>query len=272
MKVSIVTISYNQGRFLEQCIQSVLQQSYPDIEYIVVDPGSTDGSREIVQKYSNRISKIILEPDNGPADGLNKGFQSASGDIYGYLNSDDYLLPTAVSKMVNAFHKKTVTDVISAHGFVVDGQGSILHREFSWPFSLKSYVAGCGTVMQQATFFRADIFRQTQGFNITNTTCWDGELMVEMALKGAEFALLNQFIACFRIHPGSISGSARLQQEFIKTVEQIISRIDIYPPTKLLRMLYMANRLKNPYALFWRVLDEIIHFGGRRLTRKGIKK
>jgi len=88
MRVSIVTISYNQARFLEQAIRSVINQDYPDIEYIVVDPGSTDGSRGIIEKYQNRIDKIIFDPDEGPADGLNKGFAHATGDIFGFINAD----------------------------------------------------------------------------------------------------------------------------------------------------------------------------------------
>jgi glycosyltransferase involved in cell wall biosynthesis len=91
-KVSIVTISYNQCAFLERAIQSVLAQNYPEVEYIVVDPGSTDGSRDIIERYRSRISKLILEPDKGPVDGLNKGFSVATGEIYGYLNA---LVPSA---------------------------------------------------------------------------------------------------------------------------------------------------------------------------------
>ncbi len=78
MKVSVVTISYNQAEFLEQCIRSVIEQDYDDIEYIVVDPGSTDGSRDIIEKYHDYIDHIIFEPDCGPADGLNKGFAHAT--------------------------------------------------------------------------------------------------------------------------------------------------------------------------------------------------
>src|SRR4029077_2212938 len=83
-RVSIVTISFNQAPFLERAIRSVLEQDHPDVEYIVVDPGSTDGSREIIEKYRSRIAKVILEPDRGPANGLNKGFAAATGEILGY--------------------------------------------------------------------------------------------------------------------------------------------------------------------------------------------
>src|SRR6202171_6644991 len=101
-RVSIVTISFNQAPFLERAIRSVVEQDYPDIEYIVVDPGSTDGSRDIIERYRSRISQVIYEPDHGPADGLNKGFASATGDIFGSINADDAFLPGAVRGGVTA--------------------------------------------------------------------------------------------------------------------------------------------------------------------------
>jgi glycosyltransferase involved in cell wall biosynthesis len=99
MRISIVTISFNQGKFLRQCIDSILTQTDCDVEYIVVDPGSTDGSRALIESYGDRIIKVF-EPDEGPADGLNQGFKCATGEIYGFVNADDYLLPGSL-KHVN---------------------------------------------------------------------------------------------------------------------------------------------------------------------------
>ena len=103
MKVSIITISFNQDVYLEYCLRSVIEQDYANIEYIVIDAGSTDKSQEIIKSYSDQISTIVFESDNGPADGLNKGNSLATGDIIGYVNSDDILLPGAVSKIVKFF-------------------------------------------------------------------------------------------------------------------------------------------------------------------------
>ena len=96
MKFSVVTISFNQRQYLMEALTSVLAQDYPAIEYIVVDPGSTDGSRELIESFRSRLDRVIFEPDQGAAEGLNKGFQQASGDIFGFLNSDDVLLPGAM--------------------------------------------------------------------------------------------------------------------------------------------------------------------------------
>ena len=116
LKFSIVTISFNQARFLEQAILSVISQDYLNIQYIVVDPGSTDGSRDIIEKYHNHIDKIIFEPDNGPADGLHKGFGVATGQIYGFLNSDDFLLSSAIATVAKEFERRSDIDVLSGHG------------------------------------------------------------------------------------------------------------------------------------------------------------
>ena len=159
MKVSIVTISLNQAPFLERAILSVVEQDHDDIEYIVVDPGSTDGSRDIIERYRDRISVAVLEPDAGPADGLNMGFARATGDIFGYINADDAYLPGAIGKAVDAFRASPAADVVCGHGFIVNANGAVRRRFYSDQFSAGRYVHGGVTVMQQSTFFRRDAFQ-----------------------------------------------------------------------------------------------------------------
>src|SRR3954454_9281745 len=98
MKFSIVTLAFKQRKYLREAMDSVLNQDYPSIEYIVVEPGSNDGSREIIEDYGDRISCRIYEPDKGAADGLNNGFARATGDVFAFLNGDDLLLPGAIRK------------------------------------------------------------------------------------------------------------------------------------------------------------------------------
>src|ERR1700737_631503 len=198
-KVSIVTISFNQGEFLGRAIRSVVELDYPDIEYIVVDPGSTDGSRDIIERYRSRISRVIYESDRGPADGLNKGFACATGDIFGFLNSDDVLLSGSVGSAV-AFLNSNEVDVVSAHAIVIDAEDRKLRTAYSEPFSLKMFAYGACVLVQPSTFFRHVAFERAKGFNVENKATWDGELWVDMALSGARFVLADEVWSGYRLH------------------------------------------------------------------------
>jgi glycosyltransferase involved in cell wall biosynthesis len=209
MKFSVVTVSFNQRQYLEEALTSVLAQDYPAIEYIVVDPGSTDGSRELIEDFRSRLASIVFEPDQGAADGLNKGFQQASGDIFGFLNSDDVLLPGAMKTVSRAFEQNPDCDIVMGNGFIVDAMGKRIRRIRAAGFTLDRYFYGGATWLQQATFFRRTAFEQVGGFNLNNRSCWDGELVVDMVRLGAKVKYVNQDLALFRIHSHSITGSRR---------------------------------------------------------------
>ncbi len=207
-KISVVTLSFNQALFLEKAILSVLEQDYPEIEYIIVDPGSTDQSRAIIQKYSDRISKVVLEPDLGPADGLKKGFSLATGDIYGFLNADDFLLLGAISHIVDRFDQRNSLDVISAHALIVDEHGALVRKFYSDRFDLLSSAYGASILAQPSTFFKASSYKKTAGFNIKNRTNWDDELFMDLKLQGGTFGLTHRFLSAYRIHAQSITAAA----------------------------------------------------------------
>jgi glycosyltransferase involved in cell wall biosynthesis len=205
VKISLVTISFNQAHFLEEAIESVLKQDYPELEYIVVDPGSTDGSREIIERYRDRIAHIVLKPDEGPADGLNKGFAHATGQIFGYLNSDDVLLPGALSRVAASFRVFPLADVIYGHGYVVAAGGERVARFRSDRFNLRRSAYGNSIIMQQAAFWRREAFEQVGGFNAANRLSWDGEFWIDLALAKKRFQRANEYWACFRAHEESIT-------------------------------------------------------------------
>lgn len=210
MKISVVTISYNQAQFLERAIQSVIDQNYPDLEYIVVDPGSTDGAREVIERYRDKIDKVLLDPDNGPADGLNKGFHCAQGEVFGFLNADDVLAPSAIKRVARFFSDHPEIDVVSGHCWIIDAEGNVRRRFYSDHYSLLMARYGASILAQPSTFFRAGMFRKALGFNVENRSNWDGELYVDMALAGARFALLPMFLSSYRVHQSSITGTGKL--------------------------------------------------------------
>ncbi len=227
-RVSIVTISFNQAEFLERTIQSVLTQDYPDIEYIVVDPGSTDGSRDIIERYSARISRVILRPDRGAADGLNGGFAEATGEIFGFLNSDDMLLPGAVTAAANFLDQNEDVDVVSGHCNLIGPDDRFLRRLYSDRMSLNRCIYGAVILLQPSTFFRKKIFETAGGFRVENRVSWDGELFLDMALVGGRFAVADGFWSAYRIHAQSITGSKsnrfRIRQSLDKVFERVMGR------------------------------------------------
>lgn len=215
LKVSIVTISFNQADFLEEAILSVLNQSYDNIEYIIVDAGSTDGSREIIERYREQIDHIILEPDEGPADGLNKGFQLATGNIYGFLNADDMLLSDAILNVTLTFKQNSQYDVVSGHGIVINDVGKELRKVYSDRFSLVFSAYNASIIIQPSTFFRQSAYLATKGFAKRNQSNWDDELFVDMKINGASFLILNKFLSAYRLHAMSITGSRKLEEKIV---------------------------------------------------------
>jgi glycosyltransferase involved in cell wall biosynthesis len=252
-RVSIVTISFNQAPFLEECVQSVLTQDAGDIEYIVVDPGSTDSSRDILARHANRIDKLILERDGGPSDGLNKGFAAASGEIFAYINADDRLLPGAVNFARSYFMAHPDMDVLCGAIRIIDRQGrASLRSRTSDRFDLARYAAGTCTIGQQATYFRRGAFEKAGGFNAANRINWDGELLVDMALAGARFDTTAKLLGDFRIYAESITGSKRHTQRLMTEHGRIAGKIrahgvPLYSPltTKLRRLFYKANLARH---------------------------
>lgn len=225
MRVSLVTVSFNQAQFVERTIRSVLDQGYDDLEYIVVDPGSSDGSRDIINRYAQKLTKVIFEPDKGAADGLNKGFAHATGDILGFLNSDDTLLPGALNKVIAYFEAHPKIDVVSGHAHIIDADDRFLRKTFTDRFSLRDAAYRINSVIQPSTFFRRACFERSGGFNPCNRCSWDGELWIDMAERGARFGRMNEFLSCFRVHGSSITGSAKLDQLLDEYFDRVFQRV-----------------------------------------------
>lgn len=225
MKISIVTLSFNQRAYLQQAIDSVLSQGCEDLEYIVVDPGSTDGSRELIESYGKRITHTLFEPDRGAADGLNKGFALATGDVFGFLNADDVFFPGALMRVSSFFDAHPNYDMAMGNGFVIDGDNRKTRHIIARDFSVRRYLYGGTRWMQQSTFFRREVFLRTAQFNLENRTCWDGELFVNIAKQGAKVGYIPADLAGFRVHAASISGSGRLNAQYKQDCLRIFRQV-----------------------------------------------
>ena len=248
--ISIVTISFNQAKYLAAAIESVLGQDYPALDYIIVDPGSTDGSRDIIEAFRSRLGAVLLDPDQGPADGLNKGFTAARGNIFGYINADDLLLPGALVKVARRFAERPVADVLCGNGMMIDAAGRTIRPIATSRFSLTAFGHGAMTFVQQGNFFRREAFAAAGGFNAANRTCWDAELLIDMARAGARVVNVPDRLGAFRLYGDTITGSGRLAAQtridFARLAEKALGRPPrrsdaIVRPARLL-----ARRLTHP--------------------------
>jgi len=259
VKISVVTISYNQGTYLRDCLDSVIGQKCEgiELEYIVVDPGSNDGSREILSEYEAKIHKKILEGDSGPADGLNKGFLEATGDIFYYLNSDDIVLEGAFEEVVKLFVAYPDIDIVAGSGVFLDSNGCRLRRVWPDPVSRVRMAYGGSILVQPATFIRSSAFRKVGGFNTANSTNWDGELVTDLFLSGANFKLSNKIWGGYRLHPTSITSSGKLIGRMKDWQSRRMQKLGVHFPRwieKSLRSYYRCERiLRHPSIILGRL-------------------
>ena len=180
MKVSIITPSYNQAAFLEQTIRSVLDQGYSDLEYLLVDGASTDGSLEIIQKYSKQLTWWVSEPDSGQAEAINKGLSSVSGDIVAWLNSDDILLPGAIKQAVSIFTQFPETGLIYGDVLAIDARGTTTNRLTYSDMSL-SDLAAFQMIGQPSVFMRRSVLEKAGYLDVSFHFLLDHHLWLRMA-------------------------------------------------------------------------------------------
>lgn len=263
--ISVVTISFNQRGYLEKCVRSVIDQKQNFVEYIVVDPGSTDGSREFLQQNSANIDHLILEPDDGPADGLNKGFGCATGRYGYFLNSDDFLLPGALERLRRLWLCDDETDVLLCRSYLVDECERPLRELVPTTVDRRSLAYGSATIVQHGMSFKMDMFRRIGGFNPKNRSNWDYELLCDLLLQGAQTRLAPERLGVFRLHAQGLTGGRegdvhvrRYQADRDRVFEHLIGRA----PNRLDRWRIATGRLprfiRNPGLISLRLRDALL--------------
>ncbi len=197
--VSVVTPSFNQARFLEATIQSVLSQNYPRLEYIIVDGGSQDGSVEIIKHHENKLTWWVSESDKGQTDALNKGFAHATGDIFAWLNSDDTYEPDTLRKAAQLMQENPQIGLIYGGANYINEAGRMIGR---FPAAQTDYGRlrqGYVHIPQQASFFRGALWRTLGPLDRSYYFAMDYDLWLRIAAK-AQVKYIPQTWANFRLH------------------------------------------------------------------------
>jgi glycosyltransferase involved in cell wall biosynthesis len=246
-KVSIVTPSYNQGQFLEQTIQSVLSQDYPNIEYIIIDGGSTDESREIIERYADQIDYWVSEPDKGQSDAINKGFRKATGEIIAWLNSDDVYLPGAVSTAVEQFRKNRELTLFYGDCVFIGERGEFLRYFDECEEYNRFRLLNCSDfIMQPTTFFRRAA-AEAVGF-LDESLHWamDWDLWCKLVVSGGQVHFEPTLIAANRDYGETKTnvGGGRRIVEIHRVVKR--HRTSLYPHAILSYWLGMLKARMHP--------------------------
>ncbi len=198
--VSIVTASFNQARYLEATINSVLGQEYPRIEYIIVDGGSTDGSVDVIKKYADKLAWWVSEKDKGQTDAINKGFNRATGDILAWLNSDDTYNPGAISQAVKYLLENPEVGLVYADCNFIDEEDRIIGKFNSAQTDLRKLREGYVHIPQQTMFFRAKYWKELGPLDPSFYFAMDYDLWTRIAARAPFKYLAGKTWANFRLH------------------------------------------------------------------------
>lgn len=261
-KISIVTPSYNQGQFVEETILSVIDQNYPNLEYIIVDGGSTDNTVEIIKKYEKHISYWVSEPDQGQSHAINKGVEKCTGDVFNWLNSDDYYEPNAMLKVGEAF-KDPHTYILSGRERRINAMGQEvgLSDGTSIMDSLSETIGKCH-IDQPSTFFRLSILKSLLPFDDSFHYLMDGEMWLRylLCLGQSQIKKTKDILVNFRYHSSSKTTSASEKFQIDKNTfeNNLIRNFKIDESVKSILLTRKANSVLKELKVNQNINESVI--------------
>ena len=229
-KISIVTPSFNQGKYIEQTILSILDQNYPNLEYIIIDGGSTDETFEIIKKYENRLTYWVSEKDNGQSDAINKGLKLCTGEIFNWINSDDYLEPNSLFLIAEEFQKKPFSALCGKVN-VIDGAVFSHQRKPSYLNETSERSIANYNINQEGTWWSLNVIQQLKGVNQGFKFTMDLDLWIRALLTYPfeTFRLFDEILSNFRRHEEAKStqnSNVKLEDDnFIKETCHIFNQL-----------------------------------------------
>ncbi len=212
-KISLITPSFQQGKYLEATIRSVLEQKYINLEYIIIDGNSKDHSVNILRHYSDSLAYWVSEPDYGQADALQKGFQLATGEILGWLNSDDTLEPGSLHAVGAFFLDNPTVGFVYGDYNKIDKDGGIVERKRQPSFDLNIAKYTYLTIAQPGSFWRADIYHKAGGIDSSFSLCMDYDLFLRIA-SITQVKHLRRTLGNFRVHRDSKTTTLKKSFDF----------------------------------------------------------
>jgi len=248
-RISIITPSFNQGDFIEQTILSVLSQDYPNLEYLVMDGGSSDTTLNVLEKYSGSVA-WMSEPDQGQAHAINKGLRRATGSIVGYLNADDLLLPGTLKKVMDAFINQPKTWWVTGKCRIVDEENNEVRKPIT---VYKNTLLGLHTfslllmtnyISQPATFWRREALEAAGYLDESLRYVMDYEYWLRLYSKYPP-VFIPEYLAAFKIHRSSKTTSTGHKDIYVDEEKIVVGR---YVHSRLQMFLHNAHRLMMTFA------------------------
>jgi len=267
-KVSIVTPSFNQSQFVEETIRSVLLQGYPDLEYIIMDGGSTDGSVDIIRRYQEHLTYWKSERDLGQAHAINQGFQRATGDILAWLNSDDIYCLNAVRAVAEFFESNPDVAVAYGRADAIDAPGRVILQRPAREFSLTQCLAGLESPIDQpAAFIRRETIRRVGPLNQELHYVMDRDLWTRAFIAGQRLSPIEETLARFRVHPEAKTAGrlASAGEELTMWVDRFFSQ----PLPSSIKCLERQSRGRAFFALASGNFSADRFLSGRRAVLRG---
>jgi len=247
-KITIVTPSYNQGQYLEQTILSVLGQQYPNLEYIIMDGGSTDNSVEIIKRYADKLAFWQSKTDKGQADAIAQGFSMSTGEILGWVNSDDFLLPECLFSVARRFPQDEKTVALTGRCLLVGPSCELLKVALPTPqtwISMLFYGHGLG---QPATFWTRTAYEKVGGLDTSLKFSFDADMFVKLRRIGA-IAITSDYLAAFRLHPKSKTSTMQdVHQAETQLIRKRYGKGSFPCISRILRRARLSKRIKSRLA------------------------
>lgn len=204
-KITIVTPSYNQGEFIRETIESILNQNYPNLEYFIFDGGSSDESVDIIREYEDRITFWVSEPDKGQTDAINKGFRLATGDLCAWVNSDDILLPNCLSEIAKCYTQEAEPEIIHANCVYIDNLSNIAKAVRVPKQTLFFANRGVWSIPQPAAFYKTEAIKQVNYLNPEYHLSMDLDLWMKLVARKIKISHIPKYLGGFRWHESSKS-------------------------------------------------------------------